>query len=186
MLQSTPNPGAGDDELGGVSCPSPRACTAVGSYYNRAIVQVTLAERWNGTSWTVQAPGPPVRPPVVANAPTLNDVSCPSTMVCIAIGSYYRGSGDVTLAERWNGRSWAIQPIPDPATTNYPGGLVCTSPSTCTAVGMFFTDHYFTYAERWDGLRWTIQATPNPATATDSGLYGVSCTAAMACTAVGN
>jgi hypothetical protein len=185
-IQATQDPGY-DDELGGVSCTSASACTAVGSYYNRGGEQVTLAERWNRSSWTVQStPNPPARPPLVGNAPTLNTVSCPSVTTCTAIGSYYRGSGDVMLAERWNGDRWAIQRTPNPATVNYPGGVSCTSANMCTAVAMGYTDHYFTYAERWDGTSWTLQRTPNPAAATDSGLYDVSCTAPSTCTAVGN
>jgi hypothetical protein len=185
-LQSAADPGS-DDSLGGVSCTSASTCTAVGQYYNHAIVQVTLAERWNGSNWTVQpTPNPWIRPPVTANSPTLTGVSCPTAAECIAIGTYYRGSGDVMLAERWNGNRWAIQPTPNPAKENFPGGLVCTSASACVAVGMYYTSHFFTYAERWDGSRWALQSTPDPAAATDSGLYDVSCTAVNACTAVGN
>ena len=42
-----------------------------------------------------------------------------------------------------------------------------------------------TLAEVWDGSTWTVQSTPNPTGATSGSLYGVSCTSATACTAVG-
>jgi hypothetical protein len=41
-----------------VSCASAHACVAVGSGYNRAGTEVTLAERWNGRRWTIQATSP--------------------------------------------------------------------------------------------------------------------------------
>jgi hypothetical protein len=42
-----------------------------------------------------------------------------------------------------------------------------------------------TLAETWNGTAWAIQPTANTSHAQLSGLYGVSCTAASACTAVG-
>jgi hypothetical protein len=36
-----------------VSCASASACTAVGDYYT-SVTRTTLAERWNGTNWTIQ------------------------------------------------------------------------------------------------------------------------------------
>ena len=51
-----------------VSCTSSTACTAVGQSGNSAgTVDMPLAERWNGTSWTVQHPPAPAwtAPPVL-------------------------------------------------------------------------------------------------------------------------
>ena len=46
-----------------VSCSSATACTAVGTDLNPSGVDVTLAERWDGTSWQRQAtPNPPATP----------------------------------------------------------------------------------------------------------------------------
>lgn len=60
---STPNPsGAEASSFGGpyiggttVSCASVTACTGVGHYKNSADEVVTMAERWNGTEWAVEA-----------------------------------------------------------------------------------------------------------------------------------
>ncbi len=56
-LETTASPSGGSDSyLAGVSCTSPAACTAVGYYYsNSSDVEVTLAEAWNGTSWSLEA-----------------------------------------------------------------------------------------------------------------------------------
>ena len=72
---------------------------------------VTLAERWNGSSWSVQ----PTANPGGIN-PELVDVSCTSARACTAVGSAGNG-GDVSgigaLAERWNGTSWSIERDPN-------------------------------------------------------------------------
>src|SRR5439155_1738494 len=44
--------GAADSRLTGVRCTSGSACTAVGSYTNSDGTNLTLAERWNGTTWS--------------------------------------------------------------------------------------------------------------------------------------
>src|SRR5215468_4575339 len=53
-----PAPGAAISYLYGVSCTAASSCTAVGSYYNSANVQTTLAEYWDGSMWTIQATSP--------------------------------------------------------------------------------------------------------------------------------
>ena len=74
------------------------------------------------------------------------------------------GNPVATLAERWNGKSWAIQRTPNPAPGSGFGGVACTSASSCTAAGEL-TDSsgnafFGTLAERWNGRNWHIQPTP--------------------------
>ena len=56
-VEGTPNPnGATDSELDGVSCASPAACVAVGSYFTNSGMgglSLPLTEVWNGVSWTL-------------------------------------------------------------------------------------------------------------------------------------
>ena len=55
-IQSTPSPaGATRSSLASVSCLSSSACTAVGQYVNGSGTEATLAEAWNGTTWTIQS-----------------------------------------------------------------------------------------------------------------------------------
>ncbi len=184
-IRTTPNPGSAS-YLSAVSCTSASACTAVGHYYTSTGATVTLAERWNGTTWTVQT----TPNPSGATASYLSAVSCSSASACTAVGYYLTGTGaTATLAERWNGTTWTIQTTPNPsgATASYLLGVSCISASACTATGFSTagsTDQAL--AERWNGTTWTTQATANPSGATASQLYGVSCTSASACTAVGN
>jgi hypothetical protein len=173
-----------DVGLGPVSCSSVSACTAVGFYDNSAGDRLTLAERWNGTAWTVQhTPNPSG-----ATFSDLNGVSCPSASACMAVGEYSSGSDSdfPMLAERWNGKAWVILPTPSINATGF--AVSCTSASACTAVGEKVTKAGVgvTLAERWNGKAWTVQHTPNPGGVNGSDLDGVSCTSAWACTAVGS
>ena len=184
-IQSTPNPtGATSGLLSGVSCTSPTACTAVGSFATSTVDAVTLAERWNGTSWSIQT----TPNTASSESQTLYGVSCISATACTAVGS---SSNDrMTLAEPWNGTSWSIQTTPNIAGTftNVLDGVSCSSATACTAVGYFVNGSHgrVTLAERWNGTSWSVQTTPpNPKGVTDSSLDSVSCTSATACTAVG-
>jgi hypothetical protein len=47
-----PSPGSFGDELRGVSCRTASSCLAVGDFTGTGN-EFTLAEAWNGTSWTV-------------------------------------------------------------------------------------------------------------------------------------
>jgi hypothetical protein len=190
-IQRTPNPGgATDSALSGVSCTSPTACTAVGHFTDAVGAGVPLAERWNGTNWTVQ------RTPRRAGATSslLFDVSCASPRSCTAVGSFIKQSGSaVPLVERWNGTRWSIQSTPNPSRANggrvsYLGGVSCASATTCTAVGHSGNSSGTsggTLTEGWNGAGWTIQRTPHPPDATASFLSAVSCVSPRSCTAVG-
>lgn len=94
--QSLTPAGATASELSGVSCHGPSACTAVGSYQANGRT-LTLVERWNGNSWSIQrSPNHPA-----ASANSLSGVSCPSPATCTAVGSYTNGRGSRPLIERW-------------------------------------------------------------------------------------
>jgi hypothetical protein len=176
-LQAVPNP-ATHGQLLGVSCTAPRACTAVGDYG---------AERWNGTSWRFQ----PVPAPAGAQGARLSGVSCTARTACTAVGSYFSSTGSpLTLAERWDGKAWTIQPTPNQpsAERNELNGVSCAAASACTAVGDYAANDFtppIAFAEAWNGTRWSLQAIPGPAGTTSSVLNGASCPAAGGCTATG-
>jgi len=192
--QHTPDPpnppGPGSGLLDGIGCSSAAACTAVG----QAGRGPPAIERWDGTTWVIQR-SPPVRNPGLGE---LASVSCPAAAVCFAAGdtggSERANFSAFALAERWNGKTWAIQRLPEPPGTlsSNLNGISCSSPVACTAVGEFSDGAAGAQplAERWNGTRWAIQHPPNPphpnlsgaATAT---LNAVSCPSATTCVAVG-
>jgi len=186
-IQPTPNPaGTPGAELSAVPPSAPSACTAVGAAVDSAgdPVGPALAERWNGTRWSIQ----PAPNPSAPGGGILNWVACPSPSACEAVGAAVDASGNplATLAERWNGTRWSIQPTPNPAGVQGPRleGVACTSPSACTAVGGSFANA--SLAERWNGTKWAIQASSNPAGQIyDLMLWTVACPRPLQCMAVG-
>jgi hypothetical protein len=177
-IQPTADPD-GSAALLGVSCSSPRACTAVGDKQVGSTF-LTLAERWNGSRWSIQ----PTPSPASALVSDLLGVSCPAANSCMAVGDYYGSSGPVFgFAERWDGSRWAIAGVlrPARASETFLRSVWCPSPRTCTAVGSFQSaSTSFPLAERWTG-QWREQAAPGPGE-----LLGVSCPALSRCIAVGD
>lgn len=180
-IQPTPNPPASQGLLSAVSCPSATGCVAVGSRRDRTGAGVTLAESWNGTTWSVlKTPNPPGSP----NS-ALTGVSCTSATFCIAVGYSIYSTGNVPLAEVWNGTRWSIQQTIALAHGGQLNGVSCASASACVAVGYSFTvGGRLALAEVWNGTAWGIRTTaPGPTT---SDFTSVSCVSASACTAVGS
>jgi hypothetical protein len=99
-IQHTPTP-AGGGVLFGVSCPSARACTAVGGKPTAKHTLTMLAERWNGTRWSIEST------PSRAGYDQLVAVSCSSTRACTAVGENdgekHGKKTTTTLAERRRG-----------------------------------------------------------------------------------
>jgi hypothetical protein len=187
-IQHPPNPaGAISSQLQGVSCASPRACTAVG-HFQRASGGGTLVERFDGHRWSISIQRPPN--PAGASFSDLYAVSCPSRNICRAVGDYNNKAGvTFALAERFNGKKWSFQRPPNPsaATRTFLQGVSCTSGNACTAVGSYYKgpNKSRTLAERWNGSKWSIQHTKNPTGFPNASLNGVSCRSTKACTAVG-
>ncbi len=180
VLPAPPPAGARRSFLNGVSCTSATACTAVGSYQTRSGKHVTLAERWNGSTWSRQPTPNPASPPRSA----LAAVSCTSATACTAVGSSAVdnfGSNSRTLAERWNGTTWSIQPTPNGPAGNFLTGVSCPAPAACIAVG---GSNGAPLAEAWNGISWSIQPTPTTSGSSPQ-LNSVSCASPSACIAVG-
>jgi hypothetical protein len=120
--------------LTAVSCTAAGSCTAVGTSTEGRLIK-TLAEHWDGTSWTIRA----TRNPGGDHGAALDGVSCPSAANCTAVGNTGGATAD-TLAEHWNGTSWTVQPTPNPAGSvqNFLDGVSCPTAAHCTATGEFF------------------------------------------------
>jgi hypothetical protein len=130
-----PNPEAATGiQLVGVSCTPHGPCTAVGFFSIVTGIEVMIAERWSGMSWSIQQP----RYPAGAEGVQLAGVSCPATRACTAVGFFTNTSAlDEMLAERWDGTRWSIDPISAPpgTTSNELAGISCPTTTACTAVG---------------------------------------------------
>src|SRR3989442_8989192 len=133
-VSPSPNPRAGNGLLNAVSCPTPSRCTAVGLHVRGSGLGVTLAEQRDGKLWKVQQ----TPNPRGAQASNLLGVSCTRPSACTAVGEFVTGSGaQFTLAERWKGERWRIEPTPNPTASSSSTleSVACTSSTTCLAVG---------------------------------------------------
>jgi hypothetical protein len=168
----------------GVSCTSSSRCSAVGYEVTHGGDQIALAERLRGLTWHVQStpPLPSLLTVVLAS------VSCPTSTECIAVGSWFRGTTGLTLAEAWNGSTWKVVSTPKLAGKgdSQLAGVSCTSAKVCRAVGAPPATGQTSagLAEAWNGSSWKVQSVADPSPTT--GLVAVSCTAGAHCTAAGN
>jgi hypothetical protein len=167
-----------DNQFAGVACPSASACIAVGESSPQS-----LAERWNGSRWSILAT------PQLPTLALLEGVSCLSARDCTAVGT--QQSPLLTLVETWNGTKWTVVPSPNVASRyNYLDSVSCVSARACMAVGSISPISPYarskTLIESWNGTAWRILPSPHipPANSYDE-LYGVSCVSAEDCTAVG-
>jgi hypothetical protein len=176
-----PTTGLDGGTLEAVSCTSPTFCAAVGEGPDLT----PLTEIWNGLVWTVV----PLTPPPGTVTTAITGVSCSTPTACTAVG-YYAASPTYesrAFAAAWDGTGWTVTDGANP-----PGAVqtlfqaVSCSAGACTAVG-FWDDSTFqpqTLAERSvAGGPWTLE--PMPSQAGPSLLFGVSCTGASSCQAVG-
>lgn len=178
-VEPTPNPaGSSNSTLNGVACSSRRACIAVGSAVAGTVL-VPLAERWNGSQWSIERTP---RPPRSKNSELLG-VSCPTPNDCMAVGDYDTTSNVRSgFAARWNGSRWTLAGVVRPGGSALLDSVSCSSARQCTAVGAYeITTTTLPLAERWAAGRWRKQHTPGTGS-----LFGVSCPALSQCTAVGS
>jgi hypothetical protein len=182
-IQDTPAAGSIASWLTGVSCISPARCVAVGAELFPGFEVAPIAWTWDGSTWAIQTM--PI--PSGAYSVPLSSISCTSAARCEAVGYYETLSGGDalhTLAEAWDGSTWAIQPTPNFSALNILAAVSCVSAARCTAVGYGSRVPGGLLAETWNGLRWVFQKVPLPSPEAGR-LYGVSCTSAVSCTAVG-
>jgi hypothetical protein len=179
--------------LYGVSCPTTTSCIAVGYYSDSSggIDGLIVTAAYSGSSWNwtpTSAPDTPLTPSAISPPDySLNDVSCPSTTSCFAVGRYYDVSSNPEgLIETgiYSGSSWSWKPSTVPTTGLSPPsngspdisplGVSCPTSSTCLAVGNYLdtSSHFEGLIETgsYSGSSWTWAAS----TAPTSGLNPVS------------
>src|SRR5665213_3429932 len=133
LLSSVNTPGELYRGLEAVSCSSTGFCIAVGNETDRNGTDSTLSEVLKGSRWsraaTPATPGGQFR--------GLDGVSCVSSADCTAIGFFDTAQHlYLSLADQWNGASWARQATPSvPGATYSELFSVSCSTADCLAVG---------------------------------------------------
>jgi hypothetical protein len=136
-LMKAPSPANRYFIISGVSCRSAKRCAAVGSAGAPVAgpVNVSYAELWNGTAWSVvRVPG---RKGLGTN---FIGVSCGSPTSCVSVGVASKDGSEQTsraVADIYNGRSWTAQSVPalPRGGTSQFQGVSCASAVFCVAVG---------------------------------------------------
>lgn len=180
----SPHPaGSQSSELLSVSCPTSSDCSAVGVYQNDSSTSLTLAEQWNGESWTLIASPNPSG----VTGSELTGVSCAhGTAQCVAVGySFGRKGNSHTLAESWNGAAWSLVASPNDSqgSENELLSVSCVSATDCTAVGDYtnLSADLVAVIETWNGTSWSLVPGAQP----DGELVNIDCVRASMCMAVG-
>ncbi len=140
----------------------------------------TLAEHWNGNSWSIVSTPNPAKS--LGSYDPLEGVAAVSTDNVWAVG--YSGncnSWEKTLIEHWNGTKWSIVPSPNPYTSQELHGITAVSANDIWAVGSYNGVQYGSLIEHWNGSVWSMVATP----ANVGFLYGVTALASNNVWAVG-
>ncbi|MGC9962764.1 MAG: hypothetical protein ABSE47_12810 [Acidimicrobiales bacterium] len=167
-LEVTPDaPGAVENFPAGVACASATNCMSAGyTLSNHDTIRLTLAEHMSGTAWKLEKTLNPSAALEPGN--DLSRVACTSTSSCTAVGWDENGHYlDLTLAEHWNGSSWAVMKTSNPSAGtegSQLSGIACTSASNCTAVGYDANNKLVdaALAEHWNGHTWALMVTATP------------------------
>jgi hypothetical protein len=168
-LQPIPAPtSTTSSSLNAVWCFSKTSCNAVGSNATDS-GEETLAESWDGTSWSIQTTPNPSGSTHSSLANLSCDPGSSNGAPCKAVGS----SEDETLIESWNGTKWSLDETPVISNAdgdsfsieNSLNDVSCTFSKACTAVGSYLDNSigaWLALAERWNGTSWTVEPTPDP------------------------
>ena len=194
----TADPAGAGSGLLSVSCVSPSFCVAVGATPSEGDVFLmspyhggarALVEVWNGLAWSIE-------PTPAGGRPNsgLEGVTCLSVSFCVAVGSSAPGhtSAGNAMVETWNGKAWKLRQTPFVARYGSPLlGISCSSPSSCTAVGLYNANPHTgvpeneALAEHWNGRRWSVAHPPGGGHYFPS-LAAVACPGGAECIAVGH
>jgi hypothetical protein len=159
----------GVTDLAGISCTSPRRCTATSGYGDAEPTVTAAVEAWNGTKWRLRA---------VFDQSSLNGVACKTSTSCLAVGSTSPASDSwVPFAAARTASAW--QPAATP-----PGdsGDLDTSMSSvsCAATALCMAVGEGSLIDEWAGAAWKQMTVPGVGQ-----LDGVSCKNPATCVAVG-
>lgn len=149
------NPEGGSyDGLGGISCLSSSYCVATGSYYAADGNDYPLIETLSGSTWDATegplpsnaATAPGTQGASLSSADALigaepNSVTCLALGDCLAVGTYFTGTGLYPLVESLSSGSWTATAPPVPSNNEGSGDgyllAASCSPGICAAVGQY-------------------------------------------------
>lgn len=168
----SPNPGPRNNYLDAVDAAGPNDIWAVGGY--RAYVGgpfVTLAEHWDGRTWSVvSTPNPGPDRQLFGSVAVLS----PSNVWAVGFACATADCGDPdhpgrTLVEHYDGYIWRVIDSPNFGTrSNQINAIDASRPNDVWAVGGYCVDvdcnSFNNDLLHWNGTAWSLVTTPDPAT----------------------
>ncbi len=151
-----------------VAAASPTRAWTVGAYYasqsTRRGGYHTLIEQFNGRVWKVQ-PSPKLGGRRIGDG-NLFGVAAVNSDDAWAVGYRSGSTARTTLIEHWNGRSWSVEPSPNPTGSESElYGVAATGNRNAWAVGVYRSGRTIgsqrTLIEHWNGRSWKVQPSPN-------------------------
>jgi hypothetical protein len=179
------NPSTAGDAFSAVAVLSPCDVFAVGNKHV-GFADQTLAEQWNGLTWTVLPSG---NPGGSSRDNDLAGVAATSAHTAWAVGRYDNGVADQTLIQTLVGGVWEQESSPNPGGStrnNFLNAIAATSAKNAWAVGDYSStgSNLLTLIAHWNGTSWSQVPSPSPS-ATLNELLGVAATSARNAWAVG-
>lgn len=144
--------------VGSVSCATLSNCGVAGIMDGSSTGTVSgFAEVWNGKTWRAAT----LAWPAATAESFLLGISCFGAHTCDAVGLAGSATTPSAVAEAYNGTSWALQPVPAPATgrVSILSSVSCLSAAKCVAVGETGLASAATPATMtgvWNGTSWTF------------------------------
>jgi hypothetical protein len=176
-IVSSPNE-EGSNWLVAVDAAAGTSAWAVGYYIGSEGVYETLAERWDGSAWTLaETPNPGT------HGDWLNGVAAVSSSEAWSVG-YTAGDPSTytstTLVEHWTGSAWSVVPSPNPSKDPVYGAnqlhdvRAFASNDVWAAGWQWVPSGSAPLVERWNGRSWKVSPTPNTGTDELQALDGTS------------
>jgi hypothetical protein len=158
--------------LESISCASAADCWAVGYSLDAEGTRAqTLAQRWDGTAWTIVP-----TPNRSATEDVFNAVTCTSSSSCWAVGYTIPGEDlnrSETLIQHWDGSAWGVvdSPSPSPMLGNSLSTVTCVTGGDCWALG---SSDFSLGVPNTLALRFTAAALPTVAAVVSRKLHGAA------------
>src|SRR5208337_1574352 len=126
-----------------VACPEVTKCVATGDFTESGSAKGLFAAAQNGSEWTETELNPEGAP--YAHGASLSSLACPSSTVCVAVGSAAHGGVAVGLIATDMATKWTLTEAPVPGDYSlfnlFPNvsinALSCPTAGNCAAVGTY-------------------------------------------------
>lgn len=182
LVQTTPKiAGAEASYLSSVDCVGVGYCGAIGDASNPTGT-APFFDQWNGTAWKSRGTASLSS----ETLPNLVALSCASASQCTAAGEVETSGVPLTLAENWDGKTWAVAKTVSPkGSSSSQLSAVACSTAGCTAVGSYAEGgHPLALGEASVGKSFALTTVRDALGAVWGELSAVSCSKAS-CMAVG-